>query len=88
MSDPMRKEVSAVRKKIDAVSKELKPLGHICQKKVMARGRVHLIKDLICVSAVPEIDCVYHMPLRRESTRKRSRLSMRRTGRKYSSLTS
>lgn len=52
MSDPMRKEVSAVRKKIDAVSKELKPLGHICQKKVMARGRVHLVKDLICVSAV------------------------------------
>lgn len=49
MSDPMRNDVSAIRKKIDAVSKELKPLGHICQKKVMARGRVHLIKDLISV---------------------------------------
>jgi hypothetical protein len=30
----MRKEVAAVRKKIDTVNKELKPLGHTCQKKV------------------------------------------------------
>lgn len=30
----MRKEVSLVRKKIDSVNKELKPLGHSCQKKV------------------------------------------------------
>lgn len=34
LADPMRKEVSLVRKKIDAVNKELKPLGHTCQKKV------------------------------------------------------
>lgn len=34
MGDPMRKEVAVVRKKIDAVNKELKPLGQICQKKV------------------------------------------------------
>ncbi|XP_048127646.1 probable DNA double-strand break repair Rad50 ATPase isoform X1 [Rhodamnia argentea] len=33
LSDPMRKEVALVRKKIDAVNKELKPLGHTCQKK-------------------------------------------------------
>ncbi|KAK8600448.1 hypothetical protein V6N13_059778 [Hibiscus sabdariffa] len=33
MADPMRKEVALVRKKIDAVNKELKPLGHTCQKK-------------------------------------------------------
>lgn len=34
LADPMRKEVAGVRKKIDAVNKELKPLGHTCQKKV------------------------------------------------------
>ncbi|CAA3001848.1 uncharacterized protein LOC111412793 [Olea europaea var. sylvestris] len=33
LSDPMRKEVSLVRKKIDSVNKELKPLGQTCQKK-------------------------------------------------------
>ncbi|KAL6507849.1 hypothetical protein OROGR_024044 [Orobanche gracilis] len=33
LSDPMRKEVSVVRKKIDSVNKELKPLGMTCQKK-------------------------------------------------------
>ncbi|XP_057505980.1 uncharacterized protein LOC130789270 isoform X1 [Actinidia eriantha] len=33
LSDPMKKEVSLVRKKIDAVNKELKPLGQTCQKK-------------------------------------------------------
>lgn len=34
MADPMRKEVSLVRKKIDSVNKELKPLGATVQKKV------------------------------------------------------
>lgn len=34
LADPMRKEVSVVRKKIDSVNKELKPLGQSCQKKV------------------------------------------------------
>jgi len=34
LADPMRKEVSLVRKRIDSVNKELKPLGHTCQKKV------------------------------------------------------
>ncbi|KAK4348402.1 hypothetical protein RND71_031157 [Anisodus tanguticus] len=33
LSDPMKKEVSTVRKRIDIVNKELKPLGQICQKK-------------------------------------------------------
>ncbi|WOL00835.1 hypothetical protein Cni_G09548 [Canna indica] len=33
MVDPTRKEVSAIRKKIDAVNRELKPLGHNCLKK-------------------------------------------------------
>ncbi|CAA3003792.1 uncharacterized protein LOC111370736 [Olea europaea var. sylvestris] len=33
LSDPMRKEVSLVRKKIDSVNKEIKPLGQTCQKK-------------------------------------------------------
>lgn len=39
LADPMRKEVAQVRKKIDAVNKELKPLGHTCQKKVTFGGR-------------------------------------------------
>ncbi|XP_048233616.1 uncharacterized protein LOC8269649 isoform X2 [Ricinus communis] len=33
LSDPMRKEVSMVRKKIDTVNRELKPLGLTCQRK-------------------------------------------------------
>ncbi|KAI5584749.1 hypothetical protein POPTR_006G115400v4 [Populus trichocarpa] len=33
LADPMRKEVAVVRKKIDTVNKELKPLGHTVQKK-------------------------------------------------------
>lgn len=33
LADPMRKEVAIVRKRIDSVNKELKPLGHTCQKK-------------------------------------------------------
>ncbi|CAI9760620.1 unnamed protein product [Fraxinus pennsylvanica] len=33
LADPMKKEVAVVRKKIDTVNKELKPLGQTCQKK-------------------------------------------------------
>ncbi|KAK4759572.1 hypothetical protein SAY87_022703 [Trapa incisa] len=33
LSDPMGKEVTVVRKKIDTISKDLKLLGQICQKK-------------------------------------------------------
>ncbi|XP_042509205.1 uncharacterized protein LOC122084845 [Macadamia integrifolia] len=33
MADPMRKDVSSIRKKIDTVNRELKPLGQSCQKK-------------------------------------------------------
>ncbi|CAB4313385.1 unnamed protein product [Prunus armeniaca] len=33
LTDPMRKEVANVRKRIDIVNKELKPLGQSCQRK-------------------------------------------------------
>ncbi|KAJ4832172.1 hypothetical protein Tsubulata_008987 [Turnera subulata] len=33
LTDPMRKEVAMVRKRIDTVNRELKPLGQTCQKK-------------------------------------------------------
>ncbi|KAL6336811.1 hypothetical protein AAG906_036125 [Vitis piasezkii] len=33
LADPMRKEVAQVRKKIDSVNRDLKPLGQSCQKK-------------------------------------------------------
>ncbi|XP_030526721.1 uncharacterized protein LOC115738275 isoform X1 [Rhodamnia argentea] len=33
LADPLRKEVATVRKKIDVVIRELKPLGQSCQKK-------------------------------------------------------
>ncbi|KAK7312634.1 hypothetical protein VNO77_36640 [Canavalia gladiata] len=33
LNDPLRKEVAIVRKKIDSVNKELKPLGQTCQRK-------------------------------------------------------
>ena len=32
--DPTRKEIGQIRKRIDTLNKELKPLGQICQKKV------------------------------------------------------
>lgn len=35
LTDPMRKEVSAIRKRVDAINRELKPLGQSCQRKVM-----------------------------------------------------
>ena len=33
LADPMRKDVAVVRKKIDQINKELRPLGVSCQKK-------------------------------------------------------
>ncbi|XP_030456255.1 uncharacterized protein LOC115677262 [Syzygium oleosum] len=33
LTDPLRKEVATVRKKIDMIIRELKPLGQSCQKK-------------------------------------------------------
>ncbi|KAK7324878.1 hypothetical protein VNO77_28779 [Canavalia gladiata] len=33
LTDPMRREIAIVRKKIDTVNKELKPLGQTCQRK-------------------------------------------------------
>ncbi|CAL8999851.1 unnamed protein product [Prunus brigantina] len=33
LTDPMRKDVANVRKRIDIVNKELKPLGQSCQRK-------------------------------------------------------
>ncbi|KAG0494158.1 hypothetical protein HPP92_005152 [Vanilla planifolia] len=33
MADPMRKEVAAIRKRIDVVNREMKPLGQNCLKK-------------------------------------------------------
>ncbi|XP_050369969.1 uncharacterized protein LOC126788054 [Argentina anserina] len=33
LTDPMRKEVASIRKRIDLVNKDLKPLGQSCQRK-------------------------------------------------------
>ncbi|KAK6138424.1 hypothetical protein DH2020_027834 [Rehmannia glutinosa] len=35
LSDPMRKEVANIRKKIDFINRDLKPLGLTCQKKAL-----------------------------------------------------
>lgn len=43
MADPMRKEVNWVRKKIDSVNKELKPLGSTVQKKVSTLVKEQLL---------------------------------------------
>lgn len=43
LADPMKKEVSLVRKKIDSINKELKPLGQTCQKKVKHRLPIQLL---------------------------------------------
>ncbi|KAL7109208.1 hypothetical protein ACP275_06G161300 [Erythranthe tilingii] len=34
LTDPMRKEVATVRKRIDLANRDLKSIGQICQKKV------------------------------------------------------
>lgn len=34
LTDPMRKEVASVRKRIDMANRDLKSLGQTCQKKV------------------------------------------------------
>lgn len=47
LADPMRKEVALVRKRIDSVNKELKPLGHTCQKKVKYWGNPKLLPNLL-----------------------------------------
>lgn len=36
LTDPMRKEISAIRKRVDGINRELKPLGQSCQRKVMS----------------------------------------------------
>lgn len=36
LTDPMRKEVAAVRKRIDMVNRDLKSMGQVCQKKVLS----------------------------------------------------
>lgn len=45
----MRKEVSVIRKRIDTVNKELKPLGQSCQKKVEFFSFLHIIVVVIVV---------------------------------------
>jgi hypothetical protein len=37
MADPTRKEVEVIRKRIDVVNRQLKPLGKTCVKKVKAQ---------------------------------------------------
>ncbi|GAU16046.1 hypothetical protein TSUD_339170 [Trifolium subterraneum] len=46
LADPMRKEVAVVRKRIDSVNKELKPLGHTCQKKLVGESERLRMKKL------------------------------------------
>lgn len=65
LTDPMKKEVTVVRKKIDSVNKELKPLGQTCQKKVKTPFLVAIFPDL-----VPKMFIDSFSFLRRESTRK------------------
>nr|CAN66217.1 hypothetical protein VITISV_041166 [Vitis vinifera] len=50
LADPMRKEVAQVRKKIDSVNRDLKPLGQSCQKKLVSeseRLRMKKLEELI-----------------------------------------
>lgn len=43
LTDPMRKEVAMVRKKIDVVNREIKSLGQTCQKKVFSYFLIALL---------------------------------------------
>lgn len=58
MNDPMRKEVAIVRKRIDLLDRELKPLGLSCQKKVkyhnlFSKLRFTISSTTICQENVP-----------------------------------
>ncbi|OMO57889.1 hypothetical protein CCACVL1_25654 [Corchorus capsularis] len=46
LSDPLRKEVAMVRKKIDMANRELKPLGQSCQKKMLTESERLRMKKL------------------------------------------
>ncbi|XP_074293965.1 uncharacterized protein LOC141621202 isoform X2 [Silene latifolia] len=46
LQDPMRKEVALLRKRIDTVNKELKPLGITCQKKMVGESEKLRMKKL------------------------------------------
>ena len=45
MADPTRKEVESIRKRIDTVNRQLKPLSKSCVKKV--RERAHTCVEWI-----------------------------------------
>lgn len=45
--DPMRKDIAFLRKKIDTVNRELKPLGQSCQKKVQTLFSLLLITMIV-----------------------------------------
>jgi len=42
MADPTRKEVESIRKRIDTVNRQLKPLGKSCVKKVRELTRIRV----------------------------------------------
>lgn len=46
LTDPMRKEVAAVRKRIDMVNRDLKSMGQVCQKKVFSLNCLFLLSSL------------------------------------------
>lgn len=81
----MRKEVALVRKRIDSVNKELKPLGHTCQKKVRLI-EIHSLKlypGYVILSETP-FKLSFLIRYRRKNTKKPLKLLMIRTGKKYS----
>lgn len=54
----MKKEVSLVRKKIDSVNKELKPLGQTCQKKVKHATYIYYLHKILGFGACFYIRCM------------------------------
>lgn len=46
MADPTRKEVESIRKRIDTVNRQLKPLSKSCVKKVRERELTHALNGL------------------------------------------
>lgn len=69
----MRKEISAIRKRVDAINRELKPLGQSCQKKVM--NVCSLILSLLHIY-------IFFFCNRRRNSKKHLKLTMKRTKRK------
>ena len=86
LTDPMRKEVSAIRKRVDAINRELKPLGQSCQRKVINECVFKRCPLILSFLKIPVLIVIFFH--RRGNSKKHLKHTMKRTKRKLSLLAS